>query len=107
MTIHIEALNFECIIGLLDFERITPQQVLIDLELTYDYQDEFINYAEVANLIETSLVNNKYELIETALNELFNLLSNAFPLIKKLQIKITKPNILPNCRVSVSNIKIY
>jgi dihydroneopterin aldolase len=107
MTIHIEELSFECIIGLLDFERITPQEVIVNLELEYAYEDEYINYADVAELIETTLVKNKYELIETALNELFNILSKAYPLIKKLHIKITKPNILPSCRVSVSNIKIF
>ena len=107
MTIHIEELSFECIIGLLDFERITPQEVIVNLELSYEYQDEFINYADVAELIQITLINNKYELIETALNELFNILSKAYPLIEKLHIKITKPNILPTCRVSVSNIKIF
>ena len=107
MTIHIEDLNFECIIGLLDFERITPQEVIINLELDYDYIDVFINYADVAELIQNTLIHNKYELLETALNELFNLLSKEYSAIKKLQIKITKPNILPNCSVSLSNIKIY
>ncbi len=107
MTIHINDLKFECIIGLLDFERITPQEVIINLELEYSYTDIFINYADVASLIQDNLLEKKYELIETALNELFNLLAKAYPLIKKLHIKITKPDILPNCRVSVSNIKIF
>ncbi len=107
MTIHIEDLSFKCIIGLLDFERHNPQTLIIDLTLDYDYQDEFINYAEVASLIEAHLQEKKYELLETALNELFNIISQSFPLTRRLQIKITKPNILPNCRVSVSNVKVY
>ena len=107
MTIHIEELTFECIIGLLDFERLTPQKVIINLELDYSYTDTFINYAEVAQLIEANLQEHKYELIETALNELFFLLHLTYPTIEKLYIKITKPNILPNCKVSVSNIKIF
>jgi len=32
MTIHVEALTFDVIIGLLDFERDKPQKVIIDLE---------------------------------------------------------------------------
>ena len=107
MKIHIEDLSFQCIIGLLDFERINPQEVIINLELDYEYKNEFINYADVVNLIQNHLLEKKYELIETALDELFSLLAQTFPLIKQLQIKITKPNILPNCQVSVSNIKIY
>jgi len=107
VTIHIEDLRFKCIIGLLDFERTTEQEVIINLELAYNYTDEFINYAEVAISITTHLQEKKYELLEDALENSFNLLSQSFPLIQKLQIKITKPNILPNCRVSVSNIKVY
>jgi len=107
MTIHIEDLSFQCIIGLLDFERHNPQELIIELSLDYDYKANFINYAEVSTLVEEHLQEKKYELLEDALNNLFNLISQKFPLTKKLYIKITKPNILPNCRVSVSNIKIY
>lgn len=107
MTIHIEDLSFKCIIGLLDFERHNPQEVRIDLKLEYDYKDEFINYADLAALIEEQLQEKKYELIETALNELFDTIAQKFPLSKRLEIKISKPDILPNCRVSVSNVKVY
>ncbi len=107
MTIHIEDLSFECILGILESERLHPQKIIINLEINYDYHDVFINYADVAALIQKTLIDNKYELIETALNDLFNFLTKEFPLIKKLYIKITKPDILPNCYVSVSNIKIY
>jgi len=105
MTIDIEDLRFKCIIGLLDFERHTPQEIIITLSLDYDYKDEFINYAELAQLIEEHLQEKKYELLEDALENLFNLILQNFPLTQKLYIKITKPDILPNCRVSVSNIK--
>lgn len=107
MTIHIEDLRFKCIIGLLEFERHIPQEVIITLELDYDYTNTFINYAELAKLIETDLLEKKYELLETALNELFNTISTQYSAIKRLFIKISKPDILPNCRVSVSNVKNY
>jgi len=107
MKIHIEALRFKCIIGLLEFERHSPQEVNIDLELDYDYSDEFINYAQLAEMIESDLQEKKYELIETALEELFIFIKDKFPSIKRLYIKISKPDILPNCCVSVSNIKNY
>lgn len=107
MTIHIEELTFKCIIGLLEIERHNPQDVTINLELDYEYTDTFINYADLASLIESQLQEKKYELIETALNELFSLLISAHPTIKRLFIKITKPDILPNCRVSVSKVKNY
>ncbi|NPA60178.1 MAG: dihydroneopterin aldolase, partial [Epsilonproteobacteria bacterium] len=36
MIIHIENLKFQCIIGILDFERETPQDVIINLTIRYN-----------------------------------------------------------------------
>lgn len=105
MKIHIEQLTFDCIIGLLDHERLTPQRVIVDLELTYDYTDHFINYADLTQLIQTCLSDEKFELLEEALNELFNRISKSYPSTKTLDVKLSKPDILPNCRVCVSNFK--
>ena len=107
MTIHIEDLRFKCIIGLLDFERHIPQEVIINLQLDYDYLYEFINYADLALLIEDHLQEKRYELLETALTELLTLIKQKFPLTQQLQLKISKPNILTNCQVSVSSIKVF
>ena len=107
MTIYIEELRFKCIIGLLEKERINPQEIVVDLEIDYDYVDTFINYADVAMLIESYIKEKKFELLEIALEQLFTLISTNYPTIKRLFIKITKPEILPNCRVSVSNVKNY
>ena len=107
MKICIEELRFKCIIGLLEHERHNPQEIIIDLEIDYDYTDTFINYADIAALVESHLQESKYELLETAINELFTLIPSKFSTIKRLFIKIAKPEILPNCRVSVSNVKNY
>ena len=103
MTIYIEDLKFQCIIGILDFERITPQDVIIDIKIDYDYQKEFINYAEVSSLIENAMKIKKFELIEDALVDLTKELKEKFHLIQTLHLKISKPSILPNCTVSVGS----
>jgi dihydroneopterin aldolase len=103
MKIHIEDLKFQCIIGILDFEREKEQDVIINIEIEYDFHDEFINYAEVSQLIESTMKKEKFLLIEDALQELSLLLKNKFSQINTLSLKITKPSILPNCKVSVSN----
>ena len=38
MTLHIEDLKFQAIIGILDFERITPQNVIVNILITYEYK---------------------------------------------------------------------
>lgn len=103
MTIHVESLKFQCVIGILDFERLKPQDVIVNLELNYDFGDEFINYADVAQLIKSSMIKKEFLLIEDALTDLSNSLKIEFSSITAIYLKITKPSILPDCRVSVSN----
>jgi dihydroneopterin aldolase len=107
MTIYIEDLKFQAIIGILDFERITPQEIIINIEIDYIYDTQFINYAEVVSLIKTTMIKEKFLLIEDALSFLSKSLKSEFALIKKLNLKITKPSILPDCKVSVAQYYIF
>lgn len=107
MKIHIEELRFTCIIGILDFERVSPQDVILHVKFEYEYKTKFINYAEVAELVKFHMQEKKFELLEEALLSLFDLLKNHYKNISTLFIKITKPSILPDCQVSVSNFRDY
>ena len=103
MTIHIEDFTFEVIIGLLDFERERPQRVIINLEASYDYSDDnFIDYADMVLLIQNELKEKRYELLENALIGLQEILYTTYPHLQALSLKISKPDILPNCTVSLS-----
>ena len=60
MKIEIEQLTFKCIIGILDFERVKKQKVIINLSFDYDFsKDNFIDYSEVANLVKKSMKKKK------------------------------------------------
>ena len=103
MTIHIEDLTFDVIIGLLDFERDKPQRVIINLEASYDYSDDkFIDYADMVLLIQNELKEKRYELLENALIGLKEVLYTTYPDLQTLSLKISKPDILSNCTVSLS-----
>ena len=104
MTIHIESLTFEVIIGLLDFERERPQRIIVDLETSYEYSDaNFVNYADIVTHIQSELKEKKYILLEEALLGISNRLHAHYPQLKRLQIKISKPDILDRCSVALSN----
>jgi len=104
MTIHIEDLKFQTIIGILDFERTTPQNVIINLEIEYIYaQNQFINYAEVSELIKSTMLKEKFLLLEDALLFVAQKLKKEFIKINTLSLKITKPSIMPDCTVSLSD----
>lgn len=103
MTIHVEDLTFNAIIGLLDFERDKPQRVIINLEVSYDYKEnEFIDYADIVLLIQKELKEKRYTLLENALLGLKDILYTAYPHLQTLTLKISKPDILPDCIVSLS-----
>ena len=105
MTIHIESLQVDAIIGLLDFEREHEQRVCINLEAVYTYgQKSFINYADLAELIENQIKKECYLLLEEALLDLKKKISETYPAIETLKLKIAKPDILKNCSVAVSHI---
>ena len=104
MTIHIDTLEFDVIIGLLDFERDRPQRVIIDLEASYDYSKEnFINYADIVSLIKDELKEKHFKLLEEALLSLKDQLHTSYPQIKTLLLKIAKPDILKECSVALSH----
>jgi len=103
MTIHIEALTFDAIIGILDFEREHPQRVVVDLQLSYDYSENaFIDYADLCDMIETKIKTERYRLLEEALADLEALLIADYPHIESLSLKIAKPDIITNATVALS-----
>ena len=104
MTIYVENLVFNAIIGILPEERITPQEVIVNLELDYEYKKGvFINYAILAQMIENDIKQNTYELIEDALLALHVKLKTEFTQISSIKLKISKPTILDHCDVSVES----
>ncbi len=104
MTIYIEDLTFYAIIGILSEERQTPQQIIVNVQLNYEYKkDIFINYATLTNLIENDIKNSQYQLIEDALLSLHVKIKKEFSQITSIKLKISKPTILDQCGVSVSS----
>ena len=103
MKIEITDLTFKCIIGILDFERIKKQKVIINISFEYDYsKDLFIDYSEISALVKKTMKKQKFLLLEDAILYFESLLQNSYK-ITNLKIKISKPNILKNCIVSLSN----
>jgi dihydroneopterin aldolase len=102
LRIYIEDFKFQTIIGILDFERHTPQDVVINLIAEYDYSDgDFINYVKLRDLIKHKMVREKFELLEEALISIINEIEKSFPKITFIRLKISKPSILEDSNVSV------
>ena len=103
MKIEINNLTFKCIIGILDFERIKKQRVILNISFEYEFtKDMFIDYAEVSTLLKSTMKTQKFLLLEDAILYIEKLLLHIYP-ITNLQIKISKPDILKDCIVTLSN----
>ena len=103
MKVEIKDLHFKCIIGILDFERVKKQKVLINISFEYNFKkDVFIDYSEISSLVESQMKKKKFLLIEDAITFLETKLYKLYK-VNNLNIKISKPTILKNCIVSVSN----
>jgi dihydroneopterin aldolase len=102
LIIEISNLTFNAIIGILDFERKSPQKIVIDLKLKYNYKKDFLNYVELRDLIISHIKTKKYKLLEEALIGLENEITKKYE-INYLYIKISKPEILQDCTVSLAN----
>ncbi|MDP3301346.1 MAG: dihydroneopterin aldolase [Sulfuricurvum sp.] len=102
MTILIENLTLDSIIGILESERVTPQKVIIDCIINYHYtENTFINYAQISEHIQNSIQKNEFFLIEEALQSLGISLKKEFSSITTLSLTLRKPDILSNCTVGV------
>ncbi len=103
MKIEISNLTFKCIIGILDFERIKKQKVIINISFEYEFsKDLFIDYAEISELVKRTMKEQKFLLLEDAILHFESLLQDSYK-INNLKIKIAKPTILKNCIVSLEN----
>ncbi len=106
MKVFIKELSFKTIIGILPFEREEPQKVIVNIDFEYVFykQDkEFIDYSKVAKLVKKTMKTKQFGLIEDAIIFLEKKLYKKYN-ISALNIQITKPDILPNCTVSVQNV---
>jgi dihydroneopterin aldolase len=105
--IIIENLEFEAIIGILPHEREKKQKVNVSAEIEYENRENFIDYAKVCKIIENLMVENRFLLIEDALENIAETLKQEFPQIKRLKLKIQKPEILKNALVGVEILRKY
>ena len=106
--IVIQDLQFDTIIGLLENERVEKQIVVIDCEIKYKKKDDlFVDYASVVEIIKNMLRDNKYLLIEDALEDIVCKLKQQFKQISSIKLKISKPQIVKNCTVGVEIFKKY
>ncbi|OOQ21283.1 dihydroneopterin aldolase [Helicobacter pylori] len=106
--VHIHNLVFETILGILEFERLKPQKISVNLDLFYTELPNkvYLDYMEIQEIIQNTMREKQYLLIEDALKDLSHALKTHYKEISELFLKISKLEISPNSQVGAS-VKIY
>jgi 7,8-dihydroneopterin aldolase/epimerase/oxygenase len=103
--IFLRGLTVSCIIGFIDWERLTPQTVIIDLELPCDCAhaaktdsvNDTVDYKRVAKRVLAWAGESKFHLVESLAHEMAMLLLAEFPLAW-VRISINKPGAIRHSR---------
>ncbi len=102
-TAGLQGLRVQCIVGIHPHERETPQSVLFDIDLDYDFAvaatadaiDDAVDYTEVARQVTALAERRQFQLIETMAEESAAMLLTLFPQVGTVRIEIRKPAALP------------
>ncbi|WRC12046.1 FolB domain-containing protein [Helicobacter pylori] len=102
--VHVYNFVFETILGILEFERLKPQKISVDLDLFYTQlpNKTYLDYMEIQELIQKMMQEKQYLLIEDALKDLIHVLKTRYSGISELYLKISKLEISPNSQVGAS-----
>ncbi|MBH0282754.1 FolB domain-containing protein [Helicobacter pylori] len=106
--VHIHNFVFETILGILEFERLKPQKISVNVDLFYTElpNKAYLDYMEIQEIIQNTMREKQYLLIEDALKDLSQILKTRYKEISELFLKISKLEISPNSQVGAS-VKIY
>ena len=112
-TISLVDLEITCIIGILPYERVKEQNILLDIDLDVDFGDssytddinETIDYTNIAEMATQLAISKKYKLIESFCFDLTNLFLDTFKIIQKSNITVKKPNALPKAKYAIFSMK--
>ncbi|MDO7813023.1 FolB domain-containing protein [Helicobacter pylori] len=103
-AVHIHHLVFETILGILEFERLKPQKISVNVDLFYTElpNKAYLDYMEIQEIIQNTMREKQYFLIEDALKDLSHVLKTRYKEISELFLKISKLEISPNSQVGAS-----
>jgi dihydroneopterin aldolase len=103
--IFLRGLTTECIIGFIDWERLTRQTVVIDLELPcdcvraarHDNVADTVDYKRVAKRVLAWVGDSQFQLVESLAHGLAMLLLAEFPL-EWVRVSVNKPGAISHSR---------
>ena len=102
-TAGLKSLRIDCIVGIFDHERQTPQTVILDIDLDYDFAaaagseaiGDAVDYAAVAQSVTEFVRRSAFQLIETMAEETAAMLLAQLTSVQTVRLEIRKPAAVP------------
>ncbi|BDQ26442.1 dihydroneopterin aldolase [Helicobacter heilmannii] len=103
MTLSVQDYQIDAIIGVLESEQKTPQPLIVDLSIEYNYTPQnCLDYMDILEVVQNKLSTTKYGLLEEALSEISTWLKTCFPIITQVYMSIKKPQACQRALVGAS-----
>lgn len=108
-TLTLSGLRFDANLGILEFEKTTPQPIQVDAELSLGTQpllphdddiDHVLDYRKVRQIIINECTAEHVNLLETLIGKLANRLMQ-LPGVLGVRVKIAKLEIFDDCEVAI------
>jgi dihydroneopterin aldolase len=108
-TLTLNGLRFDANLGILETEKIAPQPIQVDAELSLGHQPllpidddimHVLDYRKVRKIIIDECTSEHVNLLETLIGKLANRLMQ-LPGVKGVRVKIAKLEIFTDCEVAI------
>jgi dihydroneopterin aldolase len=104
-TIFLSEVKVQTKLGVPEWERMTPQTIILDIEIGYDLSkacqsddvNDTIDYGAVVSRVRDTLKENSFQLVEKLAEHLCQLILKEFNALS-VKIKVAKPTILPGLK---------
>jgi len=104
-TIFLSEVKVQTKLGVPEWERMTAQTIILDIEIGYDLSqacqsddvNHTIDYGSVVSRVRETLQENSFQLVEKLAEHLCQLILKEFNALS-VKIKVAKPTILPGLK---------
>ena len=104
-TIFLEQVKVLTKLGVPDWERMVPQTIILDIEISYDLSkscqsdaiEDTIDYGQVVSRIRETLADHSFKLVEALAEHICQLILREFGGLS-VKVKVAKPAILPGLK---------
>ena len=104
-TIFLSEVKVETKLGVPEWERLTTQTIILDVEIAMPHSrscqtdaiEDTIDYGAVIKRIRQTLAENSFQLVEALAEHICQIILSEFG-VPRVKIKVAKPGILPGVK---------